>query len=62
MIKSGVVYLNDLEDNIKIKDIILNSSYPYSPLSIIVALRNSQSVFNSLQSISGVIYEDDPHA
>lgn len=59
IIKSGVVYIEEIEDDSEIKNISLNISYPYSPLSLIVALRNSHSVFNSLKSIHGVIYEDE---
>jgi hypothetical protein len=55
MIKSGVIYLNDIS---KSEYLPLEKDYPYTPISLIIALRNSQSVYNSLKSVSGVVYED----
>jgi hypothetical protein len=58
IIKSGVIYLSDIPKSESVISLPLESDYPYSPLSLIVALRNSQSVYNNLKSVHGVIYED----
>jgi len=60
LIKSGVIYLSDIS---KFKPsasvtLPLKNDYPYAALSLIVALRNSQSIYNNLKSVSGVVYED----
>tara|TARA_Y100000593_G_scaffold63507_1_gene117372 strand:- start:1750 stop:3039 length:1290 start_codon:yes stop_codon:yes gene_type:complete len=57
LVRSGVIYLNCLDSDMSNK-FSLDLDYPYSPLSLIVAIKNSKSIASGLKSISGVIYED----
>jgi len=58
LIRSGVIYHDDISGHNKYLDKSMLQDYPYSTLSIIIAMKNATSVFNSLKNIDGVIYED----
>ena len=58
LIRSGVVYKKDLSEKSSYLKHLMIEDYPYSTISLIIALKNALSSYNSLQSVHGVIYED----
>ena len=58
LIQSGVVYKEEICEISKYIEQTVKSEYPYSSLSIIIAIKNAISTTNSLKNISGAIYKD----